>query len=383
MKRFFIKGLLKSILLTVFLGIASSAYTQDSLSEKHSFMQRMFFPDSNQLFRYKLAPFFNYSPETRFGFGLGMVFNWDYKNAAEGTNSSLAQSFLYFTQNRQIDWTSVFEIFTNENRFFISARIGYQKFPQYYYGVGNELSFEGRESFSFQQVYVDIKSRIKVKKGLYLGIDYYINTNYDLEWQEGSLYENDSSLYGTQGYLISGLGPEVVFDNRDYPFNPTKGAFISASVLFFEDVLGSEFAYTYYQIDARKYFLINKKRRWVLAANLYGLFGKGDVPFNRLPALGGPQIMRGYYSGRFRDHNYIAAQVEWRMPLWRFIGLTAWAGTGQVADSFDQFSWTGFKPNLGVGLRLMIDKRSKLNVRADEGFGTNTSGFYLKINEAF
>jgi outer membrane protein assembly factor BamA len=343
----------------------------------------MYAPDSTELFRFKLLPVINYSPETRLGFGGGLILNWDYKNASPGTNSSLLQSFFLYTQNKQIEWTNKFEIYTNENKFFFSGAVAYIKFPQYYFGVGDEIPFDNRENFSFQQVYLDLKNRLKVKSGFYLGLDYYFNKNYDVVWLPDSKFENDSALYGTQGYLISGIGPELVYDTRDFPFNPSKGSFISASVLFFFEGIGSEFSYTYYALDMRHFFLVNKKKRWVLGLNLYGLFSPGETPFNRLPGLGGAQIMRGYYSGRFRDQNYIAAQIEWRMPVWKMIGIAAWLGTGEVSASFDQFSLSGLKPNAGVGLRVRFDKRSKLNIRADEGFGTNSSGFYLKINEAF
>jgi hypothetical protein len=383
MKLFFISGPLKSALIFLMIIVLHPAHSQDSLAHKRSLLKRMYFPDSTQVLRFKVLPVINYSPETRLGFGGGMIFNWDYKKATAGTNSSLLQSFFIYTQNKQIEWTNKFEIYTNENLFFFSGSIAYIKFPQYYFGVGDDIPFDDRENFSFQQVYIDLKNRVKVKKGIYLGLGYYFNKNYDVQWMENSKFVNDSSLYGTQGYLISGLGPELVYDTRDFPFNPTKGTFISASVLFFREGLGSEYSYTYYQLDIRHFFLINEKKRWVLGVNLFGLFAPGEATFNRLPALGGQQIMRGYYSGRYRDQNYIAAQIEWRMPVWKMIGIAAWAGTGEVSSSLDQFSWIGLKPNAGIGLRVLFDKRSKLNIRADQGFGRNSSGFYLKINEAF
>ena len=154
-------------------------------------------------------------------------------------------------------------------------------------------------------------------------------------------------------------------------------------MLLFSDVLGSEYSYNYYQLDLRQYIPINKKREWILALQFYGLFGKGELPFNRLPALGGSNIMRGYYSGSFRDHNYIAFQMEWRMPIWKIISLRTWVGSGQVASDFNEFDWPGFKPNIGVGLRVQFDKRSRSNIRMDQGFGKDTQGFYFKINEAF
>jgi len=356
---------------------------QDSVEKKDGFFQKMLSPDSTQLFRFKVLPILTYSPETSLGIGAGFVFNWDYATASASTNSSLAQSFFYYTLNDQIDWTTLFELYSNENKFFISGKLGYIKFPQYYYGVGNDLVAEEREKFSFQQFYIDLRNRIKIANGIYLGVDYYFNKNYDVSWQEDSKFSSDPFYIATDGYLLSGIGPEIAFDTRDYPFNPDKGSYLSASMLVFSDAFGSEYSYNSYQLDFRHFIPVNLKKHWVIALNFYGLFAKGDVPFNRLPALGNSQIMRGYYSGRFRDHNYIAFQLEWRMPLWKFIGLRTWVGTGQVASKFDQFHMTGFKPNVGVGIRLEFDKRSRSNARLDQGFGEGQEGFYLKINEAF
>jgi len=41
------------------------------------------------------------------------------------------------------------------------------------------------------------------------------------------------------------------------------------------------------------------------------------------------------------------------------------------------------KPSVGTGLRIMIDKAERLNMRLDFGFGDDTSGFYLNVTEAF
>ncbi len=383
MKTFFIQFYLRIIQVFISLLFTLSVFSQDSLLQKESLFQRLIKTDTTKALRYKVLPVITYSPETRLGFGAGFIFNWNSKKASPSTNSSLAQSFFIYTQNDQIDWTSLFEIFSNENTFFLSGKVGYLKFPQYYYGVGNDLLNEDKEHFSFQQFYFDIRVRYKVFSKIYVGIDYYFNSNFNVSWEEGSKFANNPTLYGTNGYLISGLGPEIAYDTRNFPFAPTKGAFYNLSMLIFSDVLGSEYAYNYYQLDLRQYIPINKKREWILALNFYGLFGKGELPFNRLPALGGNNIMRGYYSGSFRDNNYIAFQMEWRMPIWKIISLRTWVGTGQVASNFNEFDWPGFKPNIGVGLRIQFDKKSRSNIRMDQGFGKDTKGFYFKINEAF
>jgi hypothetical protein len=43
----------------------------------------------------------------------------------------------------------------------------------------------------------------------------------------------------------------------------------------------------------------------------------------------------------------------------------------------------GLKPSLGSGLRYAIDKKEKLNLRLDVGFGHHSYGLYFNITEAF
>jgi hypothetical protein len=37
-------------------------------------------------------------------------------------------------------------------------------------------------------------------------------------------------------------------------------------------------------------------------------------------ALGGQNLMRAYFTGRYRDRTYVAAQIEYRQYFWR-LGL--------------------------------------------------------------
>jgi len=50
----------------------------------------------------------------------------------------------------------------------------------------------------------------------------------------------------------------------------------------------------------------------------------------------------------------------------------------------DKFTWGGFKPSVGLGLRYIFDVRENIVLRMDFGFGENgNSGLYIMINEAF
>ena len=67
------------------------------------------------------------------------------------------------------------------------------------------------------------------------------------------------------------------------------------------------------------------------------------------------------------------------------LGLVAFLNTTSVSDPgsgerlFDTFAPAG-----GVGLRLLINKRSRTNLCLDVGFGKQGSrGIYLAVQEAF
>jgi len=100
--------------------------------------------------------------------------------------------------------------------------------------------------------------------------------------------------------------------------------------------------------------------------------------------LGGAEIMRGYYLGRYRDKNMLVLQAEYRWApiFWRF-GLAAFAALGDVAETLDRFNLGRFKTTYGLGLRFVIDPKQRLHLRLDFGFGKETSGVYFTAGEAF
>jgi outer membrane translocation and assembly module TamA len=101
------------------------------------------------------------------------------------------------------------------------------------------------------------------------------------------------------------------------------------------------------------------------------------------PALGGDNIMRGYYEGRYRDKLYLAGQAELRWRITRRWGLVLFAGAGDVSGSFSGFRLKEVKPSVGFGIRFMLDIQELLNVRADFAYGKGMKGVYFNAKEAF
>jgi outer membrane translocation and assembly module TamA len=99
-------------------------------------------------------------------------------------------------------------------------------------------------------------------------------------------------------------------------------------------------------------------------------------------------MMRGYYSGRYREENLLAAQAEFRYRLIPKLGFVAFAGAGSVYQS-ENLELRNFKPSYGGGMRYFFDVERGLSIRLDYGLGEKRAneerqkGFYVSLGEAF
>ncbi|MFT4780073.1 MAG: outer membrane translocation and assembly module TamA, partial [Flavobacteriales bacterium] len=113
-----------------------------------------------------------------------------------------------------------------------------------------------------------------------------------------------------------------------------------------------------------------------------------DVPFNQLALMGGESLMRGYYYGRYRDNNQLAAQVEYRfLPIpFNFtdrIGAAVFAGAGSVFNQVNTLEISDFVISGGAGLRVLLFPKKDIWTRLDVAFTREGAGFYLFVGESF
>ena len=122
----------------------------------------------------------------------------------------------------------------------------------------------------------------------------------------------------------------------------------------------------------------------VFAFNFYIQSVIGETPFYKLPALGGMKRMRGFFNGRYRDNFYGMMQLEYRQYFWKRLGLCAFAGLGNVSENILEYDFHHLKYSYGAGLRFLFNKKQKVNLRMDVGFGNDGNmGIYFGIQEAF
>ena len=211
----------------------------------------------------------------------------------------------------------------------------------------------------------------------------YVGALLQFEHTDGCKFDELSLAYiegQKEHYTSTGIGAILEYDSRDFIPNPSRGIYVGVQGIWYAEGLGNcEKDLWRSSVTANFY-----QRLWpsgLVAFDFYGEFNAEGTPWPMLARMGGNQRMRGYYLGQYTDNNMLTCQVELRQHIWRRIGCVVWGGAGNVFSKEEPFRWRHTLPNYGLGLRWELKKR--VNVRMDYGFGRNTSGFLLSIDEAF
>ena len=177
------------------------------------------------------------------------------------------------------------------------------------------------------------------------------------------------------------LGPHVERDTRSDQFYPRSGTWFDLVMGFAGEAIGGRRNYQMYQAAFSAYTSLSPRQ--VLATKVNSCFADGDVPFFDLCLLGQYQDLRGYQTGQYRDRAMLTGQAEYRLELWKRIGVVVFGGAGEVAESFGKFTGGSVLPSGGAGLRYRLTEENHVNLRADYAWGKNSSALYISIAEAF
>jgi len=333
-----------------------------------------------------LLPIFAFTPETHLGMGGLGVALWKNKHPTITTRTSNAELAMLYTTRGQTIIVPRYFIFTKGEHYLIDGYgQGLFEYHDYYFGRGNESSSHNRELVTYNLVGLEnkIQRRAFAHEKIFVGIEFRYLHYYQLELTDGGLLQT-GKVTGYQGATAVGLGPTVTWDTRDNVVNPSKGFYIDLRTTVHSVGLGGNVNYHRMIADFRKYFDVVPSLRHVLAFQLNGNFVRGDAPFKELAELGGFRTMRGYYRGRFRDNYMTAFQAEYRVPVYRWFGVVAFAGLGKVYDP-NSVNFDGLHYSYGGGIRVQVSKRDKLNLRLDYGRGDPhyLGYFYVGFAEAF
>ena len=180
---------------------------------------------------------------------------------------------------------------------------------------------------------------------------------------------------------LSMVGPIVSYDLRDSSLNTQNGLLLSASLMFADDAIGSDFNYDKLLAAANVYRQLRPGTVVAGRASLCRV--SGGAPFFDMCMFGASSDLRGYDSGKFRDNASWAVQAEIRQHLSGKFGIVGFAGFGGTAPSLLDIDETEFLPSGGVGLRFMPVKAANTNVRVDYAWGKDGGALYISVGEAF
>ena len=327
-------------------------------------------------------PTLAFAPETSWEFGVSSLYVYSAHRDLVNRLSEI-KSFAFYTLEGQYGLWLDHALYSDKDKWFFLGKSRYQNFPLLYHGIGRESPAEVQSLIEGK--YFIFRERImrETWRSLYFGLEL------DFQNLSGVGYTNsvldfESPELGGGGSTNLGLGLGVIYNNIHNAMNPRKGVYSEWGFLAYDSFSGSDFNFVSYISDTRIYKPIESNT--VLAFQLYGQMTTGSPPFNMLALMGGENLMRGYYLGRYRDKNQVAGQVEYRVLPFSFskrLGASVFMAMGQVFGDDFSFDWRHFLPAGGAGLRFLIFPEKDIYTRLDMAFTAEGQGIYFFIGEAF
>ncbi|MGE6220217.1 BamA/TamA family outer membrane protein [Nubsella zeaxanthinifaciens] len=375
----------KLVLLILGICLVSTSFAQ------LKFIKRIFSneKDTTRRASFMPIPVFGYAQETGFEFGLGSIYSF-YVDKHDVTNrSSNFFGAASYSTTGTYNVTLRGDAWTKKNGLHFIGEIRFKDMPFNFYGIGNGTVEADKDKLVQQMTKVLFDAEKAIAKNTYTGISVGFENHRFTDKETGGIYSTDPLVYDKDGGSVLLLGISQSYDTRNSNNYPTKGFFGRISYQYAPDFFGREnFTGSQIKLNVRNFWSFNKKIVLGVQGIYYTVQGKGNTSFYMLPQLGNDEIMRGYYGGRYRDENLVAAQAEIRYRFMERLGLVVFGGGGKVFAN-SSANLKNLKPNYGIGGRYFFDPEKGLSIRLDYGVGEKRpneerqSGFYISFAEAF
>jgi len=364
-------------------------------------------PSKNNFFL--IIPAIGSQPAT--GFFFGAVAQYTFKGKQASDKYSIANLGITYTTKKQWLVNVKNNILLKNNRIFLSGDYRLYIFSQPNYGLGTDiLPHQSKENhFSIDSIaqpmdydYFKFHQTVsfEVYKNFYVGgginLDWYSSIkdkDLDVENEKYTYHYNYSQKHGFSDleYFLNGMSLNLVYDSRDNQVNSTRGWFANINYRFNPVLFNNQQYSNVLYAEYRHFIPVSRKNeRYILALWAYGQFvTRGKVPYLNLPAIGWDQRSRsgeGYTQGLFRGDGLIYFSTEFRFPITCDQMLSGAVFTNFVTASNVDNNISLFKsiqPAAGLGLRILIDKKTRTNLIVDYAWGNNSKGFYLNAGETF
>jgi outer membrane protein assembly factor BamA len=355
-----------------------------------NFIKRIFSnkKDTSRKASYMPIPVFGYAQETGFEFGLGSIYSFYIDKADTNNRSSNFFGVASYSTKKTYNVTLRGDAWTKRNEYHFLSEIRFKNMPFNFYGIGNNTSHVNEDKLVQRMLRFNFDAEKAFLKNAYTGISVGFEHHKFRDQVTGGIYTTDPRLLDKDGGSVLFVGLSQSYDTRNSNNYPTKGFFGRLSYQYAPAIFGGDnFNGSLIKANIRNFWPLMPKV--VLGVQgLYYSIQSDNTPFYMLQQLGNDEMMRGYYGGRYRDENLLAAQAEVRYRFMERLGIVFFGGTGKVFAN-ERFHLKNFKPNYGIGGRYFFDPAKGLSVRIDYGVGEKRpnekrqSGFYVSFAESF
>ena len=253
-----------------------------------------------------------------------------------------------------------------------SGQVSYQDWINKFYGVNNEIIFQDGLEYDSKGFALEGVLSKKITNNSFLGlVSTYESYNLNLE------QKLQQDIVGSSGVDLWGVGIKYTYDTRDRRMITRSGQYLKYQSLV-QQTVADEYQFISHDLDYRVFKSLAQGH--VLGWQSKIIINNGEVPLQQMSSLGNMRILRGYKSNKFLAANKVAAQMEYRYPIYKKLSGTLFAGLAKVSQDLSsddlQESW-------GLGLRYNLNKEQGVNLRFDFAFNEQQSNFYFSIGEAF
>ena len=381
---------MKQSVTRLFIVLAVVIYSAQKTQAQQKIIKKLFSSekDSTRSSSFLPLPAAAYSQETGLEFGFVSLYSFYTDREDTLTRNSSIRGVATYTSEKQVNLQVKTDYWTPQNRYHYSNEIRYKDFPFNFYGIGNQTLEADQQNITQKLFRFAAEAEKKTGQSAYTGLTAsYENYRYN--------YGNEISTINDPRFFVNKNGGQVLYvglsqiiDSRNSNTYTTAGTYIKLNYSYAPDVFGGEnFGGSLTKFDLRTFKSLNSQAVLGFNANYQTLQGS-NAPFYLMPQLGNDQIMRGYYAGRYRDQNLLAAQAELRYRFNPRLGVVGFLGGGTVYSN-GNLGFKGLKPSYGGGFRYFFDVERGLSVRLDYGVGEKRTmekrqtGFYISLGEAF
>ncbi|WP_026897089.1 BamA/TamA family outer membrane protein [Daejeonella oryzae] len=373
------------ILFTIALFTPFSVFAQKKLIKKLFSNEK----DTTRSSSFIPLPAVGYSQETGLEFGALTLYSFYSDRQDTLTRNSSVTGMATYTTQKQVNLKLQTDYWTPQNRYHYFNEIRYKNFPFNFYGTGPQTRESDELKVTQKLFRVIAEAEKKTGKVSYTGI----NASFEKhDYDFGDEPTNSSNplllLRGKNGGQVLFAGISQILDSRNSNTYSSSGTYLKLNYSYAPAVFGDQnFEGSFTKLDFRTFKSLGNQLILGVNANYQTIQGS-NTPFYLLPQLGNDQMMRGYYTGRFRDQNLMALQAEIRYRFIPRFALVGFAGGGTVYSN-GNLNFANLKPSLGGGFRYFFDVERGLSIRMDYGIGekrageSRQTGFYLSLGEAF